>query len=194
MREDYSADGDAWSYFPFDHARSRVYRWSEDGLAGLSNLNQDWCFSLAFWNGRDPILKERAFGLGNAEGNHGEDAKDYWWYEDATPTGSWLSWRYHYPQGEFPYDRLRAENAGRSKELGEFELVDTGVFDEDRYFVITADYAKASPEAYAIKLTVANQGPEAETLHVLPHLWLRNMWAWGRARTSRTRWTPGWWG
>ena len=181
VREDYSADGDAWSYFPFDHARSRVYRWSEDGLAGLSNLNQDWCFALAFWNGRDPILKERAFGLGNAEGNHGEDAKDYWWYEDATPTGSWLSWRYHYPQAEFPYARLRAENAGRSKELGEFELVDTGVFDEDRYFVITADYAKASPQAYAIRLTVANQGPEAATLHVLPHLWLRNMWAWGRA-------------
>ena len=181
VREDYSADGDAWSYFPFDHARSRVYRWSEDGLAGLSNLNQDWCFALAFWNGRDPILKERAFGLGNAEGNHGEDAKDYWWYEDATPTGSWLSWRYHYPQGEFPYARLRAENAGRSKEVGEFELVDTGIFDEDRYFVITADYAKASPQSYAIRLTVANQGPEAATLHVLPHLWLRNMWAWGRA-------------
>jgi Glycosyl hydrolase family 63 C-terminal domain len=181
VREDYSADGDAWSYFPFDHARSRVYRWSEDGLAGLSNRNQDWCFALAFWNGRDPILKERAFGLGNAEGNHGEDAKDYWWYEDATPTGSWLSWRYHYPQSEFPYARLRAENAGRSKELGEFELVDTGIFDEDRYFVITADYAKDSPQAYAIRLTVANQGPEAATLHVLPHLWLRNMWAWGRA-------------
>jgi len=107
VREDYSADGDAWSYFPFDHARSRVYRWSEDGLAGLSNLNQDWCFALAFWNGRDPILKERAFGLANAEGNHGEDAKDYWWYEDATPTGSLLSWRYHYPQAEFPYEQLR---------------------------------------------------------------------------------------
>ena len=181
VREDYSADGDAWSYFPFDHARSRVYRWSEDGLAGLSNLNQDWCFALAFWNGRDPILKERIFGLANAEGNHGEDAKDYWWYEDATPTGSWLSWRYHYPHAEFPYGRLRAENAGRSKELDEFELVDTGVFDEDRYFTITADYAKASPGAYAIRLTVANEGPEAATLHVLPHLWLRNMWAWGRA-------------
>ena len=181
VREDYSADGDAWSYFPFDHARSRVYRWSEDGLAGLSNLNQDWCFALAFWNERDAILKERIFGLGNAEGNHGEDAKDYWWYEDATPTGSWLSWRYHYPQAEFPYDRLRAENAGRSKDLGEFELVDTGIFDEDRYFAITADYAKASPHAYAIRLTVSNPGPEPATLHVLPHLWLRNMWAWGRA-------------
>jgi hypothetical protein len=181
VREDYSADGDAWSYFPFDHARSRVYRWSEDGLAGLSNLNQDWCFALAFWNGRDPILKERAFGLANGEGNHGEDAKDYWWYEDATPTGSYLSWRYHYPQAEFPYEQLRASNAGRSKDEDEFELVDTGIFDEDRYFSITADYGKASPHAYAIQLTITNAGPEAATLHVLPHLWLRNMWAWGRA-------------
>ena len=181
VREDYSADGDAWSYFPFDHARSRVYRWSEDGLAGLCNLNQDWCFALAFWNGRDPILKERAFGLANAEGNHGEDAKDYWWYEDATPTGSWLSWRYHYPQDEFPYDRLRAENAARGKDDPEFELVDTGIFDSSRYFAITASYAKASPHAYAIRVTVENCGPEAATLHVLPHLWLRNMWAWGQA-------------
>lgn len=181
VREDYSADGDAWSYFPFDHARSRVYRWSEDGLAGLSNLNQDWCFALAFWNGRDPILKERAFGLANAEGNHGEDAKDYWWYEDATPTGSWLSWRYHYPQAEFPYARLRSVNAARSKDEDEYELVDTGVFDGDRYFTITADYAKQDPHTYAIRVTVRNEGPEAAVLHLLPHLWLRNMWAWGRA-------------
>src|SRR6185312_13574549 len=119
--------------------------------------------------------------LVNAEGNHGEDAKDYWWYEDATPTASWLSWRYHYPQAEFPYARLRAENAGRSKDEPEFELVDTGIFAEDRYFAITADYAKASPHAYAIRVSVTNCGPEAATLHVLPHLWLRNMWAWGRA-------------
>ena len=181
VREDYSADGDAWSYFPFDHARSRAYRWSEDGLAGLSNLNQDWCFALAFWNGRDPFLKERAFGLANAEGNHGEDAKDYWWYEDATPTGSLLSWRYHYPQAEFPYDLLRSANAARTKDEPEYELVDTGVFDADRYFSITADYAKHSPHCYALRLTVRNNGPESSTLHVLPHLWLRNMWAWGRA-------------
>jgi hypothetical protein len=181
VREDYSADGDAWSYFPFDHARSRAYRWSEDGLAGLSNLNQDWCFALAFWNGRDPILKERAFGLANAEGNHGEDAKDYWWYEDATPTGSLLSWRYHYPQAEFPYDLLRSANAGRGKDEDEYELVDTGVFGEDRYFSIIADYAKHSPHCYALRVTVRNNGPESSTLHVLPHLWLRNMWAWGRA-------------
>jgi hypothetical protein len=181
VREDYSADGDAWRYFPFEHARSRVYRWSEDGLAGLSNHNQDWCFSLAFWNGRDPILKERVFGLANAEGNHGEDAKDYWWYEDATPTASWLRWRYHYPQAEFPYERLRTENAARGKDDPEFELVDTGIFAEDRYFAITADYAKAGPHAYAVRISVENCGPDRATLHVLPHLWFRNMWAWGRA-------------
>jgi len=181
VREDYSADGDAWAYFPFDHARSRSYRWSEDGMAGLSNHNQDWCFALAFWNGRDPILKERVFGLANAEGNHGEDAKDYWWYEDATPTGSWLSWRYHYPQAEFPYQTLREQNAARGKNESEFELVDTGVFDEDRYFVITAEYAKASPHAYALTVSVENAGPEPAQIHVLPHLWLRNMWSWGQA-------------
>jgi Glycosyl hydrolase family 63 C-terminal domain len=181
VREDYSESGDAWAYLPFDHSRSRCYRWSEDGLAGLSNLNQDWCFALAFWNGRDPLLKERVFGLANAEGNHGEDAKDYWWYEDATPTGSWLSWRYHYPQGEFPYTTLREQNAARGKEESEFELVDTGIFDEDRYFIITAEYAKADPHAYAITVTVQNAGPDRADLHVLPHLWLRNMWSWGRA-------------
>jgi hypothetical protein len=181
VREDYSAEGDAWRYLPFEHARSRAYRWSEDGMAGLCNLNQDWCFALAFWNGRDPILKERVFGLANAEGNHGEDAKDYWWYEDATPTASWLRWRYHYPQAEFPYRQLREENAARGKDQPEYELVDTGIFDENRYFVISADYAKASPEAYAIRITVENAGPDAATLHVLPHLWLRDMWSWGRA-------------
>jgi hypothetical protein len=181
VREDYSADGDAWSYFPFDHARSRAYRWSEDGLAGLCNLNQDWCFALAFWNERDPFLKERAFGLANAEGNHGEDAKDYWWYEDAAPSGSWLSWRYHYPQAEFPYALLRSANAARTKDESEYELVDTGVFAGDRYFAITADYAKQDPYTYAVRVSVRNEGPEPATLHLLPHLWLRNMWAWGRA-------------
>ncbi|MBS2963271.1 glucosidase [Actinocrinis puniceicyclus] len=181
VREDYSADGNAWRYFPFDHARSRAYRWSEDGLAGLCNLNQDWCFALGLWNGRDPILKERAFGLGNDEGNHGEDAKDYWWYEDATPTGSWLRWRYHYPQGEFPYQALRDQNAVRGKDDPEYELIDTGIFAEDRYFVVTADYAKAAPDAYALVITAENAGPERATLHVLPHLWFRDMWSWGRA-------------
>jgi hypothetical protein len=178
VREDYSADGDAWAYFPFEHARSRAYRWS---LAGLSNLNQDWCFALAFWNERDPFLKERAFGLTNAEGNHGEDAKDYWWYEDATPTASWLRWRYHYPQAEFPYRQLRERNAARGKDDPEFELIDTGIFAEDRYFVITADYAKAAPDAYALRITVENAGPQTARLHVLPHLWFRDMWSWGRA-------------
>ncbi len=129
VREDYSADGEAWQYFPYEHGRSRAYRWNEDGLAGLCDLQQHMCFALAFWNGRDPFLKERIFGLGSPEGNHGEDAKEYWWYVDATPTASWLSWRYHYPQDEFPYARLRAENARRGKGEGEFELVDTGVFD-----------------------------------------------------------------
>jgi hypothetical protein len=181
VREDYSAEGDAWRYFPFEHARSRAYRWSEDGLAGLCNLNQDWCFALAFWNGRDPILKERAFGLANAEGNHGEDAKDYWWYEDATPTGSWLRWRYHYPQAEFPYQQLREQNAARGKDDPEYELVDTGIFADDRYFIITADYAKAAPDAYAMRITVENAGPDPATLHVLPQLWFRDMWSWGRA-------------
>jgi hypothetical protein len=181
VREDYSAEGDAWRYFPFEHARSRAYRWSEDGLAGLCNLNQDWCFALAFWNGRDPILKERAFGLANAEGNHGEDAKDYWWYEDATPTGSWLRWRYHYPQAEFPYQQLREQNAARGKDDPEYELVDTGIFADDRYFIVTADYAKAAPDAYALRVTVENAGPDPATLHVLPQLWFRDMWSWGRA-------------
>jgi len=181
VREDYSAEGDAWTYFPFEHARSRAYRWSEDGMAGLCNRNQDWCFALAFWNGRDPVLKERVFGLANAEGNHGEDAKDYWWYEDATPTASWLRWRYHYPQAEFPYRQLREENAARGKDQPEYELVDTGAFAEDRYFIITADYAKSAPDGYAIRVTVENAGPETATLHVLPHLWLRDMWSWGRA-------------
>jgi hypothetical protein len=181
VREDYSAEGDAWTYFPFEHARSRAYRWSEDGLAGLCNRNQDWCFALAFWNERDPILKERAFGLANAEGNHGEDAKDYWWYEDATPTASWLRWRYHYPQAEFPYRLLREQNAARGKDETEYELADTGVFGEDRYFVVTADYAKAGPGGYAVRIRVENAGPEPARLHVLPHLWLRDMWSWGRA-------------
>ena len=127
VREDYSADGNAWSYFPYEHARSRAYRWNEDGLAGICDLEQRMCFALAFWNGRDPFLKERIFGLSGPEGNHGEDAKEYWWYVDATPTASWLQWRYHYPQTEFPYARLRAENARRDRTQREFDLEHTGV-------------------------------------------------------------------
>jgi hypothetical protein len=178
VREDYSANGDAWRYFPFDHALSRAYRWSEDGLAGICDRNQRFCFALAFWNGRDPFLKERIFGLNGHEGNHGEDAKEYWWYVDATPTFSWLRWRYHYPQAEFPYARLREENAARGKEQPEFELLDTGVFEGDRYWRITADYAKAEPDDVCLRITVRNMGPEAAELHVLPTLWFRNRWSW----------------
>ena len=178
VREDYSADGRAWEYFPHDHARSRAYRWSEDGLAGICDLEQRMCLALAFWNGRDPILKERIFGLTGNEGNHGEDAKEYWWYVDATPTSSWLHWRYHYPQAEFPYARLRQENARRGKRDREFELVDTGVFAEDRYWQIEAQYAKAAPDDVCLRLRIRNAGPDAAELHVLPTLWFRNRWSW----------------
>ena len=178
VREDYSADGDAWRYFPFDQARSRAYRWSEDGLAGLCDREQRLCFALSFWNGRDPILKERIFGLSGPEGNHGEDAKEYWWSLDATPTASWLRWRYHYPQAEFPYARLRQENARRTRDEPEFELVDTNAFDGDRYWQITADYAKAAPDDVFIRIAARNAGPEPAELHILPTLWFRNRWSW----------------
>ncbi len=178
VREDYSANGTAWEYFPHDHARSRAYRWSEDGLAGVCDLQQRLCLALAFWNGRDAILKERIFGLTGNEGNHGEDAKEYWWYVDGTPTASWLRWRYHYPQAEFPYTHLREENAKRSKADREFELADTGIFDGDRYWQIEADYAKATPNDLCLRLRIRNAGPEAAELHVLPTLWFRNTWSW----------------
>ena len=145
VREDYSADGEAWSYLPHDHARSRAYRWGEDGLAGFSDVEQRLCLALALWNGRDPILKERAFGLTGGEGNHGEDVKEYWWYLDAVPSHAWNRWRYHYPQRAFPYEQLRAENGRRGKQDPEFELLDTGAFDEDRYWVVEVHYAKAGP-------------------------------------------------
>ena len=193
VREDYSADGDAWRYFPYEHGRSRAYRWNEDGLAGLCDIEQRMCFALALWNGRDPFLKERLFGLTGPEGNHGEDVKEYWWYADATPTASWLAWRYVYPHAAFPYDLLRTENARRGKEVGEFELGDTGVFDGGRYWDIRVEYAKASPEDVCVRIRVRNAGPEAETLHVLPTLWFRNRWSWGdphRARPS-VRAAPG---
>jgi len=179
VREDYSEQGDAWKFFPHDHARSRAYRWNEDGLAGVCDGDQTWCLALALWNGVDPILKERIFGLTGPEGNHGEDAKEYWWYLDSTPTHSWMRWRYHYPQREFPYERLVAENGRRSRSDPEFELVDTGVFDDDRYWVVTVDYAKAGPHDLCMRITVDNRGPEAATLHVLPTLWFRNTWSWG---------------
>ncbi|MGE5764914.1 MAG: MGH1-like glycoside hydrolase domain-containing protein [Mycobacterium leprae] len=180
VREDYSESGEAWSYFPHDHARSRAYRWSEDGLAGVCDERQTWCLALSLWNGVDPILKERIFGLTGPEGNHGEDAKDYWWYVAATPTSSWLRWRYHYPQRAFPYAELIAQNARRGKDEPEYELVDTGAFADDRYWIVKADYAKAAPDDLCLRIRVTNRGPDAATLHLLPTLWFRNTWAWGR--------------
>jgi hypothetical protein len=179
VREDYSPDGTAWTYFPHDHARSRAYRWSEDGLGGLCDDHQTFCFGLAFWNGNDPILKERIFGLTGPEGNHGEDAKEYWWYLDSTPTHSWMRYRYHYPHAAFPYSALVAENGQRTQHDPEYELVDTGAFDEQRYWAVTVEYAKAGPSDVCMVVRVANRGPEEATLHVLPHLWFRNTWAWG---------------
>ncbi len=178
VREDYSPYGTAWDYFPHDHARSRAYRWGEDGLAGMCDGLQLLCLSLALWNGKDPILKERLFGLTNAEGNHGEDVKEIYYYLDATPTNSYLKLLYKYPQGEFPYDRLVAENAQRGKNDPEFELLDTGLFDDDRYFDVFVEYAKAAPDDILMRVTVHNRGPETAKLHVLPHLWFRNTWSW----------------
>ncbi len=179
VREDYSATGEAWTFFPHDHARSRAYRWNEDGLAGICDDRQHLCFALAFWNGRDPILKERLFGLTGLQGNHGEDVKEYWWYLDSTPTHSWMRWRYMYPQAEFPYDELVSVNAQRGRDQPEFELLDTETFDDGRYWEITADYAKASPEDMLVRVTVRNAGPEAAAIDVLPTLWFRNTWSWG---------------
>jgi len=178
VREDYSAHGDSWSYFPHEHARSRAYRWNEDGLGGICDDQQRFCFGFAFWNGVDPILKERIFGLTGPEGNHGEDAKEYWWYLDSTPTHSYMRWRYHYPQAEFPYTGIREANLAAGRDAPEIELLDTGVFADDRYWTITVDYAKADVHDMAVRVTVANRGPVEATLDVLPTLWFRNTWAW----------------
>ncbi|MGZ4269058.1 MAG: MGH1-like glycoside hydrolase domain-containing protein [Solirubrobacteraceae bacterium] len=178
VREDYSPGGDAWDYFPHDHARSRAYRWGEDGIAGISDERQRLCFSLALWNGVDPILKERMFGLTNGQGNHGEDDKEYWFYLDSTPTHSYMKLLYKYPQREFPYADLVATNAARSRDEFEYELIDTGIFDEDRYFDVVVEYAKASPEDILVEVTAHNRGPDTATLHLLPTLWFRNSWAW----------------
>ena len=178
VREDYSAGGDAWDSFPHDHARSRAYRWNEDGMAGMTDVFNRLTLALALWNGKDPIIKERMFGLSGPEGNHGEDVKDYWWYLDAIPSSAWLRWRYHYPQAAFPYEDLVTTNRGRSKFEPEYELLDTGVFDDDRYWIVEVHYAKASPTDVLMRVTVRNRGPETATLHVLPTLWFRNEWAW----------------
>ena len=187
VREDYSADGDAWRYLPHDLARSKAYRWGEDGLAGICDRYQLMVFALAFWNGRDPILKERLFGLTPNEGNHGEDVKEYYFYLDSTPTHSYLKWLYKYPQAEFPYAQLIEENQKRSSTDPEYELLDTGVFDEDRYFDVVVEYAKASPEDLCIRIEVFNRGPEAAPIHILPQLWYRNRWAWGKTPRPEPR-------
>src|SRR4029077_5322327 len=178
VREDYSADGNAWDYFSHDQARSRAYHWGEDGLAGFSDEKQRLCFALALWNGRDPILKERLFGLTNAEGNHGEDVKEYYFYLDSTPTHSYMKWLYKYPQASYPYQDLVETNRRRNKLEAEYELIDTRVFDEDRYWDTVVEYAKAGPEDILIRITATNRGPEPATLHVLPTLWFRNAWTW----------------
>ena len=178
VREDYSQDGNAWNYFTHEQARSRTYRWGEDGLAGISDDNQQLCFALALWNGRDPILKERLFGLTNSEGNHGEDVKEYYFYLDSTPTHSYMKYLYKYPQQEFPYRDLLETNRRRSRQEMEYELLDTGAFDGDRYFDVLVEYAKADPEDILVRITVHNRGPETAELHLLPTLWFRNTWSW----------------
>src|SRR5579872_3097301 len=178
VREDYSENGNAWDYFSHDQARSRAYRWGEDGLAGFSDDKQHLCFALALWNGNDPIIKERLFGLTNSESNHGEDVKEYYFYLDSTPTHSYMKYLYKYPQRTFPYANLVDTSRGRSRAEFEYELLDTGVFDENRYFDVFVEYAKESPEDILIQISVHNRGPEAAELHALPTLWFRNQWSW----------------
>jgi hypothetical protein len=183
VREDYSAEGDAWNSFPHEHARSRTYRWNEDGLAGICDDAQNLCLAFAFWNGVDPILKERAFGLTNSQGNHGEDVKEHWWFVESTPTHSWMQWRYHYPQQAFPYEELIAGNAARGRLDPEYELADTGVLDAG-YWDIGIDFAKAAVDDICVRVSVTNRGPGTATLHVLPHLWFRNTWQFAHARRT----------
>ena len=178
VREDYSPYGTAWEFFPHDHARSRAYRWGEDGIAGITDNHGRLCLALALWNGRDPILKERLFGLTGSEGNHGEDVKEYYFYLDSTPTLSYMKYLYKYPQAEFPYGTLVAENRRRDRHAPEFELIDTGAFDEDRYFDVVVEYAKAAPDDILVRVTATNRGPEAAELQLLPTLWYRNTWTW----------------
>jgi hypothetical protein len=178
VREDYSADGNAWDYFSHDQARSRAYHWGEDGLAGLSDDHQRLCFALALWNGKDPILKERPFGLTNSEGNHGEDVKEYYYYLDSTPTHSYMKYLYKYPQSAYPYVDLINTNRHRTRLDPEYELLDTGIFNEDRYFDVFVEYAKAAPTDLLIEISICNRGPDESVIHVLPTLWFRNLWTW----------------
>ena len=180
VREDYSPGGSAWDYFPHDHARSRAYRWNEDGLAGISDDQQRLCFALALWNGQDAILKERLFGLTGPEGNHGEDVKEYYFYLNSTPTHSYMKMLYKYPQAAFPYADLVETNRQRGKDAPEYELIDTGVFADNRYFDIVVEYAKAGPDDILIRISATNRGPDAAELHLLPTLWFRNTWSWGQ--------------
>jgi len=185
VREDYSPDGTAWEYLDHDQARSRAYRWSEDGLGGICDAEQRLCLALALWNGRDPILKERAFGLTGNQGNRGEDVKEYYFYVDATPSHSHLRYLYKYPQAEYPYARLVNENARRSREEVPLDLMDTGIFEEDRYWDIDLEYAKASPDRVHLRVRAQNLGPEAAALHLLPTLWFRNTWSWDGGKGER---------
>ena len=178
VREDYSPNGDAWNYLPHDQARSKAYRWNEDGLAGISDRHQYICFSLALWNGKDSILKERLFGLTGSQGNHGEDVKEYYFYLDSTPTHSYMKYLYKYPQAAFPYTQLVEENGRRDRRSQEYELSDTGVFEEDRYFDVFVEYAKGGVEDILVKISAINRGPETAHLHLLPTLWFRNTWSW----------------
>jgi hypothetical protein len=191
VREDYSENGDAWNFFTHDHARSRAYRWGEDGIAGISDDKQKLCFALALWNGKDPILKERFFGLTNSQGNHGEDVKEYYFYVDSTPTHSYMKLLYKYPQSAYPYNELIEENLRRSRMEMEYELLDTGIFNEDRYFDVFVEYAKAGPEDILIRISAANRGPEAADLHLLPTLWFRNNWSQWITDSNRAKERPG---
>ena len=177
VREDYSHDGNAWDYFSHDQSRSRTYRWGEDGIAGISDDKQQLCFAIALWNLRDPILKERFFGLTNSQGNHGEDVKEYYFYLDSTPTHSYMKTLYKYPQAEYPYQDLVQTNARRSRDELEYELLDSGIFDEDGYFDVFVEYAKAGPEDILIRISAHNRGPASAPLHLLPTLWFRNTWS-----------------
>ena len=182
VREDYSASGDAWGFLTHDMARSKAYRWGEDGLAGYCDRYQLLCFSLALWNGKDPILKERAFGLVPSEGNHGEDVKELYYYLDSTPTHSYMRYLYKYPHAAYPYEQLIQENQRREGRGPEYELLDTGIFDDDRYFDVFVEYAKDAPDTTCIKITVHNRGPERESIHIIPQISFRNAWAWGQSR------------
>ena len=178
VREDYSADGSAWDYFPFEASHQRAYRWNEDGIAGICDRHQNICFAVSMWNENDSILKERLFGLAGPKGNHGEDVKEYYYYLDNTPTHCSMRYLYKYPHAAFPYEDLYKENARRDKSDREYELIDTGIFDENRYFDVFVEYAKAGPEDICIKITAVNRGPETAPLHLLPTVWFRNTWSW----------------